>query len=276
MNFMTYFDVNYADKGWACHHTLYKFLGEELKLYVFALDEKVYEQAKEKKGVVPIRLREVEEKYPELKDIKNTRLAKEYYATMTPIFPLYLFEKYNDDLLFYTDADIAFYSNPKEMLGVLGNKSLMVVDHGIEPPRAKVRFNVGILAYRNDENCKEFLNWWKEKCIEWCEWKTMPDGRCADQGYLNIIHNEPERFKNTLAIQPLNTGINVSPWCAENCNVIKTGDDIIINNKTPLICYHFHEFKLTQNGYYPTGWKLGNGLIQNVYEPYYKLIKSVK
>lgn len=275
MNFITYFDSNYRHKGWVCHHTLYKYLGNKLKFYVLCLDDGVYKTAlsKANQGVIPLRISDIEEYYPALLSVKPHRSTKEYYATMTPIYPRYIFDKFGDDLLFYTDADIAFWSNPSEMMSVIGDRSLMVVDHGIEPPRSKVRFNVGILSYRNDPHCKEFLEWWTDRCMEWCEWKTMPDGRCADQGYLNIIHDEPSRFKNTLECP--HPGINMGPWNIGKYLITQDGGAPVINGKWNLICYHYHEFKITgPNSYYPTGWKHTESDKRIVYDPYFSLIKK--
>ena len=180
------------------------------------------------------------------------------------------------DLVFYTDADMAFWSDPTEILDVLGDKSLMVVDHGFEPPRSNVRFNVGILAYRNDEYCREFLEWWFQKCLEWCKWVTMPDGRCADQGYLNILHDEPNRFKNHLSCP--HPGINTGPWNIGKYVITERDGAPVINDHYNLICYHYHEFKVTGlNSYFPTGWKHTDSDRKIIYDTYFSLIqKSMK
>jgi hypothetical protein len=277
VNFITYFDSNYAHKGWACHKTLYKYLGSNLKFYLLCLDDNIYAQAMNKKdqGVVPILLSDIESYRPRLTTVKHTRERKEYYATLTPLFPQFVFDTYGEDLVFYTDADIAFWSDPTEMKEVLGDKSLMVVDHGIEPPRSKVRFNVGILAYRNDECCREFLDWWFDRTMEWCEWKTMPDGRCADQGYLNILHDEPNRFKNHLSCP--HPGINMGPWnIGLHKTTLKDGKPIV-DGKYNLICYHYHEFRMIgDNSYHPTGWKHTDSDREIIYEPYFNMIREVR
>lgn len=234
------------------------------------LDDKIYEQAESKPNVIPLLLKDIESNFPELIKAKNNRELKEYYATLSPILPLFIFNRYDVDLLYYTDADIAFWSNPLKLNDIIGSHSIMVVDHGFEPPRANIRFNVGILGYRNDQYCKEFLNWWKQKCLEWCKWKTMPDGRFADQGYLNILHNS-KQFKNVLEVNPIKSGVNLAPWNGGMCEI---NEGPKINGKTDVVCYHYHEFRLVNNDYYPTGWKLNKGFITHIYEPYFRLIKK--
>jgi hypothetical protein len=274
MYFCTYFDAHYLVKGLVCNHTIHQYQPNST-LFILCLDEVVYNKVKELSGVIPIKLEEIEEKYPELLSVKHSRCLKEYYATISPILPLYIFHNYKEvDVLFYTDADIAFWSDPEEMLEIFGDFSLMVTDHGFEPPRANVRFNVGILAYRNDKYCNQFLEWWKEKCLEWCKWETLPNGMCADQGYLNILHDEPEKFKNVLSCPHF--GINLGPWNIGKHKIYTKNNKIKIDNdRCNLICYHYHEFMLLENGYFSTGWPHTKDDKITIYDPYFNLIQKV-
>lgn len=273
MYFCTYFDSNYISKGIICNHTLYQ-QNKNAILFVLCLDNEVYKIVSNLKNVIPIKLIELENQFPELVAVKHSRLLKEYYATISPILPLYIFNNFNYvDLLYYTDADIAFWNDPIEIEKVMKDYSLMVVDHGFEPPRAGVRFNVGILGYRNDKSCREFLLWWKERCLEWCKWETLPNGMCADQGYLNILHDSPNKFKNHLSCP--HPGINMGPWNIAKYKITKKNNIPIINEKYNLICYHYHEFRfINNNSYYPTGWKHTESDKKIIYEPYFELMKK--
>ena len=274
MNICAYFDWNYLEKGMACYQSLVN-QNPNIRFFVVCLDEKTYDYLYDfKDNIVAIKLKDVEKYFPRLPAVKHNRLLKEYFATMSPIVPMYIFDTYPEvDILFYTDADIAFWSDPEEMLEIFGDKSLMVTDHGFEPPRSNVRFNVGILGYRNDEHCREFLEWWADRCLEWCKWVTLPNGMCADQGYLNIIHDQPDRFKNTLECP--HPGINMGPWNIAKYNITQKDGKPIIDNKYNLICYHYHEFVMKENSYYPTGWKITNNDKKYVYDPYYWLVKKL-
>ena len=245
------------------------------RLFVLALDDRVLAQAEglSDKGVVPVRLVDVEAYCLALLAVKGSRQPKEYYATISPVLPMYIFDKFGVSKLFYTDADMAFWSDPAEIEAVMGDHSLMVVDHGFEPPRANVRFNVGILGYRNDTSCREFLEWWRDRCLEWCEWRTLPDGRCCDQGYLNILHDQPDRFKGVLSC--LHPGVNLAPWSIGRHNVFRGSDGKLTLGKYNLICYHYHEFQMVgTDSYYPTGWKITASDRKLVYEPYFRLIQD--
>lgn len=272
MNFCTYFNSNYDYKGWICYNTLLK-KDKNLTLYILCLDEKIYKEAKKKKNVVAIKLNEIEDYFQNLKIAKKNRTLNGYIFTLSPYLPLYIFNKYNCNTLFYTDADMAFWGDPYEILHTFSDYSLMACDHGLEPPYPAGRFNVGILGYRNDKNCKEFLNWWKDRCFEWCEATTLKPGMCGDQGYLNILHDEPNKFKNFLSCP--HPGINYGPWDIAKHNLTKNENNIIIDNKYNLICYHYHEFKLIKGGYYPTGWKHSKNDKKLIYDIYYELIKKL-
>jgi len=273
MYLCTYFDSNYLDKGKVCYHTIRK-TSPDAKIFILCLDNNVYEIVSKFQNVIPVLPGEIEISYPELLKVKSHRLNKEYYATMTAFFPLHIFNRHSEvDVLFYTDADIAFWSDPSEMLDVFGNKSLMVVDHGFEPPRSGVRFNVGILGYRNDGYCKEFLNWWKDRCIEWCKWETRSDGMCADQGYLNIVHDEPQKFKNTMSCP--HPGINIGPWNIAKHQITESDGRLLVDGSYNLICYHYHEFKmLGLDSYHSTGWKHTASDRELIYEPYFELMQQ--
>jgi hypothetical protein len=262
INICTYVDYNYIKKILACLKTLEQY---DANIFILCFDDKTY-QIINNKNIVKITLKEIEDYCPKLLTIKNKRLLKEYYLTISPVLPLYIFDKYNVDLLFYTDADMAFWNDPNEMIDVMGNYSLMVTDHENKNAYTAGFFNVGILGYRNDDNCKEFLYWWGDRCIEWCEWRYAGPGLCGDQAYLNVLKNEPNKFKNTL-ICPL-PGINLGAWNVALHN-IEDNNGLKIDGKN-LISYHYHGYsdKLL-NG---TGWDVSEKNKQLLYIPYKNIL----
>ena len=270
--FCTYFDSRYLQKGNSCYYTL-TLQNPDTRLFVVCLDEKVYNIVSKWGKAIAIRLSDLEKFEPELLKAKTNRSLEGYFGTLSPILPLYIFEKYDYvDLLFYTDADIAFWSDPAEMIGVIGQKSLMVIDHDIEPPRNGIRFNVGILGYRNDNNCKEFLYWWRDRCLEWCEWMTLSPYKCGDQGYLNVLADEPNKFKNFL-ISP-HPGTFLAPWNLAKHKVTEINREKFVDGKN-LICYHYHEFKfLNSNEYFSTGWEHTKSDKRIIYDTYFEVMKK--
>ena len=142
------------------------------------------------------------------------------------------------------------------------------------PQKAAGNYNVGLLGYNDMLECREWLHWWQEKVIEWCKWVAHPIYGFAEQGRLDIFDKEPNKFKK-IYITP-HEGVNLSPW-----NILKhpltSKDDKLYAGNDKLICYHYHEFELRGNGYFPTGWKLPKNAKEFLYDPYYKMvIKSMK
>lgn len=272
MTFCSLFNKGkYAAEGWVCHYTIRKHI-PDAKFYVFCMDDETLKQAQRLrlKGVIPISLQELEQKYPQVKAVKSSRAFKEYIVTYKPFLPEYIFDRFGENKLVFADSDIAFWGNPNEIFDEMGECSFLVKDHGFEPPRSAGRFNVGLLAYKNDRNCREWLKWWQDCCVEWCKWRAE-NGKFAEQGYLNILHDQPQKFKG-VAI-PAHPGINLAPWNIMKHQISKENGKLLVDGKT-LICYHYHEFEIAGDTYHPTGWTLPSNARPLLYDPYFRLVKK--
>ncbi len=276
MDFCTYFDSAYAVKAKVCHHTLISN-SSSVRLFVLCMDDVVASLVSKWSNVIPIMLKDIEEYSPSLLSIKGSRQPKEYYATITPILPQFLFDSFGINTVFYTDADMAFFSPVDEISIEMGNNSLLVTPH--ENPIAIAGgagfFNVGILGYRNSPDGISFLKWWEERCLEWCEWRALPDGRCADQGYLSIIHNNPNKFSGVkVSTHP---GINLGPWNLFMHPTSSSSGKMVLDCRHNLICYHFHGYKdVGGKCVNDTGWEVSPWNMSNIYEPYHNMILLAK
>ncbi len=275
MSFCTYFNEGiYMTKANVCIYTLLK-QDPKAKMYVLCFDHFVFNAMKNLKDdrVIPIKMSDFEKKFPQLPAIKNTRTKKEYFVTTKPFLPDYIFQEYGEDKTVFVDADMAFWGDPNQIFDVYKNYSLLVTDHELNPlPRAG-RFNVGLVGFKNDQNCNVFLKWWEKKCIKWCKWDVGPNGAFAEQGYLNILHNQPNKFGGVLSCP--HTGINLGPWNIAKHKVSKKAGNIIVDGHHDLITYHYHEFKMTgPDTFSPTGWKVTTNDIELLYKPYVKLFKK--
>lgn len=271
MDFCTYFDSAYLAKARVCRHTLVS--KTPARLFVLCLDNGVAEAVARWPEAVAITLPDIEAYRPALLGVKGGRQAKEYYATITPILPQFVFDRFGIRTLFYTDADIAFWSPAEEIAEVMGDRSLLVTPH--ENPVAVAggagHFNVGILGYRNDANCREFLNWWEDRCLEWCEWRALPDGRCADQGYLSVLHSQPSRFASVVT-NP-SPGINLGPWNLVLHHTEERDGRILLDCRHNLVCYHYHGYKNMEGRCVnDTGWEVSPWNMEHIYLPYHELI----
>ena len=263
----TYFDSAYLAKGLVYWHTLMKY-SSTCRLHVVCMDQGVYQEMCSRKDVNAIQLSEIEAYRPSLLAVKRSRKLKEYYATMTATVPMFLFDRFGMETLFYTDSDMAFFSSADELEAIMGNNSIMVTDHENPVAYAAGRFNVGILGYRNDANCREFLEWWEARCLEWCEWRLMPDGRMADQGYLNILHSQPGKFKGVLVCP--HPGIGLGPWNLAMHRLEKKGERIVVDVDKSLVCFHLHGYKLDKLN--DTGWEVSEQNLDILYHPYHEMV----
>jgi len=130
--------------------------------------------------------------------------------------------------------------------------------------------------FRNNENAKKVLSWWKEKCFEWCYDIPEPD-RMGDQKYLNQFTT---LFEGVHELQHLGGG--VAPWNLEQYSIERIeGTNICMkteeNDKFPLVFYHF------QNIRYMPGRKVNiksqtknKKLKYAIYVPYLKELEEIR
>ncbi|MCZ7663153.1 MAG: hypothetical protein M5U22_09600 [Thermoleophilia bacterium] len=179
---------------------------------------------------------------------KRGRSSVEYYFTCTPSWPLYLLKaEPGIETLSYVDADYLFYSCLQPALDEVGERSIGIIRHRFPPRLRKLEvygvFNVGLLVMRNDVAARECLNWWRERCLEWCYDRVEP-GRFADQKYLDDF---PRRFSSVGVIE--HKGVGLAPWNWMNYRIAHEGNGGTIDGQ-PLIAYHFHGLRLYGERFY--------------------------
>jgi len=272
MNFCTLFsDGKYAIEGWVMAHTLFTQAASS-SLFILCMDESVYVEAQrlsQQHNIIPIHYKLLEQRWPRLFNSKHGRQKKEYIVSFKPFLPHYIFETYNVENVVFVDADIAFLRDPSPMFKLFDECSFFAKDHEIEPVRSAGRFNVGLLGFKNDDKCLTWLKWWQEKCIEWCFWYA-DNGRFAEQGYWNILHNDPDKFPGFISVK--HPGFNLAPWNIMKHTISSQNGNLLVDGQE-LITYHYHEFELRGDSYFPTGWKLpANASL--LYKPYFELFKK--
>ena len=72
------------------------------------------------------------------------------------------------------------------------------------------------MFFKNDRSGREALEWWRERCLEWC-YNRHEDGKFGDQKYLD---DWVERFKNVRVIN--NIGVGVAPWNVNSYELIRS------------------------------------------------------
>jgi hypothetical protein len=140
----------------------------------------------------------------------------------------------------YIDSDLCFFNDPELIYSEIGDDSIAITPHRFAKRNKACEewglYNVAFNFFRRDEEGLACLNWWRDRCIEWC-YDRLEDGKFADQKYLD---DWPVRFKKVKILD--SSGINLAIWNVEDASLGIIGNKILVDQK-PLIFYHFHGFK---------------------------------
>ncbi|MFT3780855.1 MAG: putative nucleotide-diphospho-sugar transferase [Nibricoccus sp.] len=240
-HFCTYFDSKYICHGLALYRSLER-MRVDFFLWVLCLDAKAYDVLNELKlpSMGLVRLEDFEAGDKELLQAKGNRSKIEYYWTCTPSWLLYVFRKQPDlTTLVYLDSDIMFFNPPQPIFEALGDDSILIVPHDFHAGKEDNtgRFNVGVMAFRRDSNSFACLQWWRERCNEWC-YHRNEDGKCGDQGYLDQF---PTLFKQ-VAISDFPC-INAGPWNIGKYELSANSEGQPTVAGVPLVCFHYHSLR---------------------------------
>ncbi len=208
-NFCTIAGEKYVIKVLAFYHSLVENC-KHFHLWILCMDNrtKILLQMMDLNNVTLIHLSDVEDE--DLKRVKETRKQNEYCWTLKAPLISYVQEKYNINTLVYCDSDVYLFSDPKIIFQNLEKYSVYLcpqrdLDY-VELNYGK--YQAGVIGFKNDEQGKSALNYWKLKCIEWCEWRVDKENdRFGDQKYLDKI---PSLYKNVYVETHL--GVNAAPW----------------------------------------------------------------
>ncbi len=276
--FCTYFDRNYLVRGLTLFRSLSNH-AEPFVLWVLCFDDFTYNVLSKINlpNLKPISLREFEHGDNALLAAKQNRSRVEYYFTCTPSLSLYILNKFPEaDLITYLDADLFFYSDPTPIYEELAKRSVLIVEHRfpehVRHDEEKFGiYNVGFASFRNDMHGRQCLQWWRERCIEWC-YDRAEEGLFADQKYLD---DWPDRFREVVVLQ--HKGGGLAPWNWMNYD-IQFQDGTITVDGDRLIFFHFHHLKAVNWWMYDTGLsgykKVPFTLRRRIYVPYVRALQQ--
>jgi len=249
LNFCTLFDINFTSQGLLMYESLKRHCASDFMLYIFAFCNESYNFLKSLNldNVKVISLDELEEGIPALKEAKKDRTKGEYCWTCGSASIKYCIEKFNLDQCTYLDSDIYFYSDPKILLDEMKDKSVLITEHRYTPKYDQTatsgKYCVQFVSFKNNKRGMAVLNWWVDRCIEWC-YGRFEDGKFGDQKYLD---DWTERFEGVHVLEHLGGG--VAPWNIQQYKISEKDNKIILNNDIPLVFYHFHNIKVLNNGH---------------------------
>jgi hypothetical protein len=274
--YCTYFDHNYLSRATLMIESLRRY--DQSRIYVLALSDVcetvLRDLALPNVEVIP--LAKLEAAYPELGPLKQSRSTIEYYFTLSPFLPHYLFAQTDAERITYIDGDIYFFSSPRPVIDTFGDAAVAVTPHrfSFEYRNHLIygRFNVAWITYRRCEEGLDCVNSYKAECTAWC-YDRVEDGKFGDQKYLDAW---PERYPTLKIIE--HKGFNLAIWNVHNY-MIRVRNKIVVIDDDPLVFYHFASTQLLTDGTVkvPVSPRPGRSkavFVENVVTPYERRLED--
>jgi hypothetical protein len=250
--YCTYFDHNYLSRGLALYRSLQRH-EPGARLWVLCLNEQCYAVlgAMNLPNLIAVRLADFEAADPEVAATRATRSTIEYFFTCTPAWMRHVMaHEVSAEWVAYLDGDLYFFASPEPIYDELREASVAIIPHRYAPNIGRLQrfgtYNVGWVGARNDADGADVIGWWRERCIEWC-FDYVDGDRFADQGYLDRFAARSPRVK---AIE--NIGANVAPWNVGNYRVGLRNGAIVLDERHPLIFFHFQGLRKGLRWFYFT------------------------
>jgi hypothetical protein len=276
-SFCTLFDSGYLSRGLLLHKSLMKHSSNSF-LYIFAFDDLSFEELIKMNlaNTKIISLQEFEDE--ELLRIKPSRTRGEYCWTCSSSVIKYCLETFNLSRCTYLDADLYFFSDPAVLLEEMKDKSVLITEHRYTPEYDQTetsgKYCVQFMSFKNNNEGMTVLNWWRERCLEWC-YARFEDGKNGDQKYLD---DWMTRFSGVHELQHLGGG--VAPWNMQQYEFHKIGDQVELTELTtkkkyPLVFFHFHALRIYKDHFDLGLYKLADDAKKLIYLPYLKALSEV-
>lgn len=273
--YCTYFDHNYLSRATLMIESLRRY--DQSPVYVLALSDLcetiLRELALPNVEIVP--LAKLEAAYPELAPLKQSRRLIEYYFTLSPFLPHYLFANTDADRITYLDGDLYFFSSPRPVIDAFGEASVAITPHrfsfAYRNHLVYGRFNVAWITYRRNAEGLDCVNTYKAECAAWC-YDRIEDGKFGDQKYLDAW---PNRYPALKIIE--HKGFNLAIWNIDGY-VIRVRNGTVMIDNDPLIFYHFASTRLQPDGTVRVpvtsrGGRSQAALRDNVVRPYEEMLE---
>ena len=273
-------DANYLHKALIFYRSL-SLHHKSFVLYVFCFDDIVYDVLKEINYSNVILYSTSDFETSEILQLKKTKdRLYEYYWAINPHMGRKVILEQKCDAIGLADCDLMFFQSPEVIFEEFEGADVAIQPNNYsyiyETDASKYGYYcTSFQCFRNNDNGRAILKEWYDKCIAWCS-HIGEKGKFGDQMYLDEWRNT---HKNVREIG--NIGTNVAPWNIQKYDLSLKNNIVMINNKWPLVYYHFHSLKmnLVDYSYIITGdrnlnYPISKDVVDLVYEPYVKLLKE--
>jgi hypothetical protein len=255
--YCTYFDHNYLSRATLMIESLRRY--DQSPIYVLTLSDLCETILRELAlpNVVIVPLAQLEAAYPELAPLKQSRKLIEYYFTLSPFLPHYLFAQTDAERITYIDGDLYFFTSPRPVIETFGAASVAITPHrfSFEYRNHLIygRFNVAWITYRRSAEGLGCVNTYKAECTAWC-YDRVEDGKFGDQKYLDT-------------------------WPERHPSLKRPKNGIVMIDDDPLVFYHFASTQLLPDGTVrvPVSGRGGRSravLMDNVVRPYEQMLEK--
>lgn len=275
--FCTITTNGYLLKALALHESICKHTENNFHIWICTIDKDAYDLLIKlnlpNADIVDVASIENER----LLTAKNNRYVNEYCWTIKASLVKYILKE-NDyvDSILYLDSDIFMFSNPYAFFDELKKNDVLLTCHNFSGgthylTRQKGLYNAGIVGFKNSRNALRILDWWENKCIEWCYNDIQPN-RFGDQKYLESIK---AKHQKTAIIESV--GGNAAMWNIEYHDIKNIGDKVYINDDI-LTFFHFCSFYIISENEFDL-WKcvcpqIDANAMQFIFIPYVQAIKN--
>lgn len=241
--FCTYFDYNFLPRGLTLFQSI-KANCPDFTLFLLALDERteIYLQSKGYNEINIISLKSYKSYFNV--DESKYRSHKEFFFSITPNICLFVLEQnLFIDILWYIDADTCFFNDVEYLYKELGEASIGICPHRSSKFYQLVStnygvYNVGVNAFKNDEEGIRCLQNWKMDCETWSY--DDPSNKLTFFSDQIFLDNWEANFLNVKVIKHL--GINAAPWNMMHNKLIINNNRFVIGDQ-PLVIFHFASLK---------------------------------
>ena len=243
--YATLFDKKYLSRGIAMIESLLS-LEKDAVICVLCLDletEIAVRTLSKTSNVSPVALHEIGDEL--VLQIRANRAYREFCWALSSILCMHMLNKQNAEVI-YIDADVYFFGSPKSLLEECRTGDVAAIRHRF-PERLRQYevngiFNVQWVYFANNKIGREACATWAEQCIECSSYLPERD-IIGDQKYLD---SWPVQYPTFIDVQ--NLGAGVAPWNHEIMKPRKVKGEWTVLGETPLVFYHFHGFKISDEG----------------------------
>ncbi len=206
----------------------------------------------------------------------------ELNTSIKPFAFSYLFKTFNAEYVMYFDPDTYVFDRLTSIEDELIDSSILLTPHiytpiefdGKEPTENAFTqhgiYNLGFLALKKSSDSDDLLEWWERRLEMNCYHKAEL-GIFVDQLPMNF---SPIFFNNVKISK--NWGLNMAPWNLHERTLSLKEDKYIVNNKHPLILYHFSNCYINEpevlSTYYTRVTFDNNPVLKKLYDEYKDIV----